>query len=305
MGGRICGEVVVASTGNARVVQSASNPKTVIKWSCTAVGKKCVEREYAVYRVLHSKVPRRHRDWLAFVPSPLRRSRTGHAGVVLRRLGRDLMVFRTTAPRRAADAALTVARLVVLRQAVDIMETLHRAGVVHNDLKPENFCVRDDDSVKPGDPRFRLCLIDFGLSTHRENPRMSTRGGTGTLDFSSARAMCTQNQFTTRWDDMEALVYTFLDIFNGRLPWEQAPPREVLRMKTHMPVEEVCRGAPPCLAAMLQKIHLHRSLVDDGDGGCGVQADDDGDAVEPDSTIDYSWARDAVQRDLDAARRGR
>ena len=38
---------------------------------------------------------------------------------------------------------------------IDILETIHRLGILHRDLKPQNFMMRNDE----------LYLIDFGLST--------------------------------------------------------------------------------------------------------------------------------------------
>jgi eukaryotic-like serine/threonine-protein kinase len=50
--------------------------------------------------------------------------------------------------------------ITIIEQAARALETAHRAGVVHRDLKPDNFMLATDPEAKP----FGLKLVDFGIA---------------------------------------------------------------------------------------------------------------------------------------------
>ncbi len=55
----------------------------------------------------------------------------------------------------------------VIRRCLEILVELHALGIIHNDVKPENFVVCDNDVVK---------VIDFGISALHNNNTYTSRG---------------------------------------------------------------------------------------------------------------------------------
>ncbi len=74
------------------------------------------------------------------------------------------------ARRRGALSAPFVA--VVLDQLLAALEAVHRAGVVHRDVKPENLLL---DATGRGLPH--LLLADFGVAVHPHRPRLTGDSG--------------------------------------------------------------------------------------------------------------------------------
>ena len=76
--------------------------------------------------------------------------------IVMERLpGRTLLPRLTELPLPAAEVAELGARIA------DALESLHRQGVVHLDLKPSNIMTR---------PSGEIVMIDYGLACHRDLP---------------------------------------------------------------------------------------------------------------------------------------
>lgn len=60
----------------------------------------------------------------------------------------------------------------LMRDMLSSIHYLHRKGIVHRDLKLENFLFEGDSATSP------LIMIDFGLSKHFDpNERMTQRVG--------------------------------------------------------------------------------------------------------------------------------
>jgi len=97
---------------------------------------------------------------------------------------------------------------------IQIIETIHTAGVVHRDLKPHNFMLKNAE----------LYLIDFGMATfyvdensnHIAEPPPKTHL-LGTLKYISYHVHCGCEY--TRRDDLLSLGYLYMFIC-GVLFWE-------------------------------------------------------------------------------------
>ena len=99
----------------------------------------------------------------------------------------------------------------MLRQLIEPLSYLQRAGYVHGDIKPDNICIRQRENVPPykSEPkssgRFRpyqseyeFSLIDFGIiskfKVKKANKIYSSH--VGNLMFSSLRGLkCQQTRF--------------------------------------------------------------------------------------------------------------
>ena len=103
----------------------------------------------------------------------------------------------------------------ILYSIIQIIQTIHTAGVVHRDLKPHNFMLRDSE----------LFLIDFGMATfyvdeNRQHiPETPTKTHLlGTLKYISYYVHCGSPY--TRRDDLISIGYLYLFI-HGILYWDR------------------------------------------------------------------------------------
>ncbi len=105
------------------------------------------------------------------------------------------------------------AAYVVGCQAIQRLKDVHAKGLVHRDVKPQNFCVLDGT----------VYLCDFGLAKsyiddgahvpHRDGKKL-----TGTPRFASLQTHAGVEQ--SRRDDLESLVYMLVYLIRGALPWQ-------------------------------------------------------------------------------------
>lgn len=149
-------------------------------------------------------------------------------------------------------------KLVIVNLLICI-ESIHKMGVVHRDIKPQNFIVGRDDPN-------RVYVIDFGLSKFYMKPVAGPDGkasplGTGkhvectqghkpcgTCRYASLR--CHQGEAQSRRDDLEAIGYMMLYLLNGSLPWQSLTPDEMKNKwkivhdrKARIDLKDLCANA--------------------------------------------------------------
>lgn len=125
---------------------------------------------------------------------------------------------------------------------------LHRAGVLHRDLKPGNVLVRTDGTVK---------VLDFGLAAHRTEIASDSFAGrtVGTLGYMSPEQAAGRASITpaTDWYAFGAMLF---EVLTGELPFS-GTPLDVLSSKQSSPAPPVRRfypNAPPELAALCDRL---------------------------------------------------
>ena len=160
---------------------------------------------------------------------------------------------------RMGGAGMDVAEVLELGIGVaTLLGHLHRARVVHRDIKPDNILV-----ASVGDAR-QVQLIDFGLATHdKELGARPERGRViiaGTPAYMSPEQSGRMNRVVDGRTDLYALGVTLFELLTGRLPFEarsaldwihahvaQAPP-DPIRLQPRL---------PPVLGTIVLKL-LHK-----------------------------------------------
>lgn len=103
-------------------------------------------------------------------------------------------------------------------QCITRLESVHNKGIIHCDIKPENF------SIGLKDKRI-IYLIDFGLSKKYRSDRTKRH-----IQFNITKTMCGTARYASmnalsglqlsRRDDLESLSYMILYFLLKKLPWQ-------------------------------------------------------------------------------------
>ena len=102
-------------------------------------------------------------------------------------------------------------------QLVKLLKTIHNQGLVHRDIKPDNFLLGANNDTR------QLYLIDFGFckSYMNGNSHIELKN-TSSLIGSQTYASINAHEFKelSRRDDMESLGYLLLYFYLGTLKWQ-------------------------------------------------------------------------------------
>jgi eukaryotic-like serine/threonine-protein kinase len=130
--------------------------------------------------------------------------------------------------------------LNLFSQICDALEYVHQRGVIHRDIKTENFII-SDESVRGGTVK----LIDFGLSHIEGESRLEPEGGV----FGTAATMSPEQTLgkpATPASDMYALGVLLMELITGRPPFGPSVKIDVYDMHRSM--------APPTPSTLVPSI---------------------------------------------------
>jgi predicted ATPase/signal transduction histidine kinase len=129
---------------------------------------------------------------------------------------------------------------------------LHRQGVIHKDLKPENVLV--DPATK------QVKLADFGIATRLPREQQAARPPQlieGTLPYMSPEQTGRMNRALDSRSDLYSLGVTFYRMLTGRLPFEARDPLEWVHhhlARPPAPPSQLIPGVPEAVSRLVMKL---------------------------------------------------
>lgn len=169
------------------------------------------------------------------------RTADGRAFLVLERLdGMDLRGVLVRDIRLPWQTACTW-----LAAVCESMTAVHRAGVVHGDLKPENIFICSESSTAP-----RVKLLDFGSARRLVGDDGDASERSGTPEYMAPE--WERQRMITAATDIYACGIMLYECVTGRLPFRGASDHETLSLARH--------GDPPALPDVVPWLDLPLDL---------------------------------------------
>ena len=177
-----------------------------------SVGRQLLEREYTAIIAIRDPLVVQIYDYGL------------HAGfeyLAMEYLLRGDLKARMQAGLKEAEA------LRYVEQIAAALRVVHKAGLLHRDLKPPNVMLRENDDV---------ALIDFGLARALDGSTPSTRTGVlrGSPYYMSPEQA--QGELLDVRSDFYSLGIMFYEMLTGRKPFTGATAMEVLQQHVNSPL---------------------------------------------------------------------
>src|SRR5262245_21453485 len=141
-------------------------------------------------------------------------------------------------------------KLSVVAQLCDGLSYAHEQGVVHRDVKPDNFFILEDGSVK---------LLDFGIAKLTTSTLTRQGDVLGSASYMSPEQVGGSEAVDGRADIFSTGVVLY-ELLSGRKPFEGDSPTSVIvkiLKDEPVPIDSVAAGLPPELVAAVMKA-LHK-----------------------------------------------
>lgn len=132
-----------------------------------------------------------------------------------------------------------------MQQAAQALSFIHKAGIVHRDVKPENILVINDKEIRIAD--FGVALLPGETSTTQE-----LSAGIGTLSYLSPEVL--EGKAYAASADIYSLGVTFFEMLSGVQPFDKASMLAQLEIRRDESLPNLADLAPEAPAYLVQAI---------------------------------------------------
>ena len=145
-------------------------------------------------------------------------------------------------------------------QLIDLVKSIHEKGLIHRDIKPDNFLFGLETETKT-----KLHIIDFGFcKTYLDNDNnhiqeKKTTGLIGSATYTSVNSHNFLEQ--SRRDDLESIGYILLYLYSGELEWQNVNLTNVFeKNKMICELKEIIFDTPRVPTVLIDYFNYVKSL---------------------------------------------
>jgi len=183
-------------------INQRTNEKVAIKTELIEQNTKLLKNESIIYQYLKDVKSIPNIKWYG--------KDSTHYYMVIPLLGESLEQYKTDCNPISLEVILQIGK-----QMLDLLETIHLKGLIHRDIKPDNFLFGLDS---------KLYLIDFGFckSYLKDNAHISNKKTSrliGSVNFASFHSH--EHGELSRRDDLISLGYILYYLYYGDLDWSK------------------------------------------------------------------------------------